>query len=59
MRKLMLVLIAFIAVVTFIRAFDLHGPEVSDTTQPAQTVPLQDTSLGSFFLDVPESGFGN
>jgi hypothetical protein len=58
MRKLMLVLIAFIAVVTFIRAFDMHGPEVTET-QPVQTVPLQDTSLGSYFLSGPETGTGN
>jgi hypothetical protein len=57
MRKLMLLLIAFIAVVTFIRAFDMHGPEVTEASfgePPAQTVPLQDTSLGSYFLGSPE-----
>jgi hypothetical protein len=64
MRKLMLLLIAFIAVVTFIRAFDMHGPEVTDAgflgePLPAQTAPLQDASLGAYFLGGVESDFGN
>jgi hypothetical protein len=59
MRKLMLLLIAFIAVVTFIRAFDMHGPEISTETLPAQTVPLQDASLGAYFQSGAEAGLGN
>jgi len=35
MRKLMILLIAFIAVVTFIRAFDLTGSESEDVLPPA------------------------
>jgi hypothetical protein len=62
MRKLLVLLIAFIAVVTFIRAFDMHSPEVAEGSlrEPlpaAQTVPLQDASLGAY--GNAESGFGN
>jgi hypothetical protein len=46
MRKLMLLLIAFIAVVTFIRAFD--------KTEPAVNLPGQTSSLQGV-----ESGTGN
>jgi len=56
MRKLMLLLIAFIAVVTFIRAFDRNGEE----TLNGQTVPLHAAPLpGSSLQDFAESGIGN
>jgi hypothetical protein len=75
MRKLMLLLIAFIAVVTFIRAFDMNGSEISDTGSlrepmpldaPLQTVP-SDVSSDLFLqassgLNLPagvEAGFGD
>jgi hypothetical protein len=45
MRKLMLLLIAFIAVVTFIRAFDKTGPEAP--ALPGQTSSLQGIESGT------------
>jgi hypothetical protein len=57
MRKLMILLIAFIAVVTFIRAFDLTGSETSDI--PVQDAQLQDASLGVYLPGAPEADIGN
>jgi len=56
MRKLMLLLIAFLAVMTFIRAFDRSGEEtLNGQAAPLQAAPLQGSPLQSF----AESGIGN
>ena len=56
MRKLMLLLIAFIAVVTFIRAFDRSGEEtLNGQAVPLHAAPLQDSPLQDF----AESGIDN
>jgi hypothetical protein len=68
MRKLMLLLIAFIAVVTFIRAFDMKGSEILEPSDaPLQTVPsdassdlpLQASFSIPFLSGGVESGIGN
>ena len=41
MRKLILLLIAFIAVVTFIRAYDKTEPETLDNLAPQASVELR------------------
>ena len=69
MRKLIILLIAFIAVVTFLRAFDRTGGGIAgQETFNGQTVPLQDAPLQVAPLQAEspqdpslhtESGIGN
>jgi len=62
MRKLMILLIAFIAIVTFFRAFDKAGGGIAGQETfngqevPLQEIPLQEAPLQDPSLQDAESG---